>query len=585
MKENEFAETVTIEIDNEVHNVPKGYTLATAITSIKGMNYRKTRYGDPRGPVCHMGVCFECSVFLEREGNIRACMRQAENGMVVYTNSDFHGLVPEDGNENGATKDEADDVSLVATEDKEIFDVVIIGAGPGGMGAAEELCGKGLQIAIVDEQEHTGGQIYRHVPKSFRKSDPHPLVTRVEQLDELHWRIGSAVWSIVPCMETGFPSTSMKEKDMYKIFFENESSILTKKIIIATGAYDRMLPFSGWTKPGVMSAGGLQILAKTQNFVPGEAVLLAGSHPFLLVVAKQIIEHGGKIKGIAFSQSFPKISELFSYGASGLRKWKKSKELLDAFQAVRKAKVPIWFNTVPVKAYGEERVTQLQLSKVTKSCFINEESSQMINCDIVGLCYGFIASSELTRQIGSNHYYDEQNGGWLVYVDDFMHSSVEGVYVVGELTGVGGAELSEIEGRIAGLSILNKMGLSVDQRRSSLVNERASWLSFAKMLGRATRVTFDSIQLLEQKPEIYVCRCEQVTFNQISQTLTEHPHLTSMNAIKLMTRCGMGLCQGRYCESTLKKIAEKKLDSPIGNDSLSSRFPTKPVTIQHFLNR
>src|SRR5699024_6091493 len=92
------------------------------------------------------------------------------------------------------------------------------------------------------------------------------------------------------------------------------------------------------------------------------------------------------------------------------------------------------------------------------------------------------------------------------------------------------------------------------KRLGRLKKERWSWQSFANILGKATRVTFDSVQLLQKNPDTLVCRCEEVTYTQIDKTLQEHPHLSTMNSVKLMTRCGMGLCQGRYCEGTLLEI-------------------------------
>lgn len=575
-------QTITIYIDQTTYTIPAGYTLATAITFATSLGYSKTQSGHSRGPVCNMGVCFECSVYVEGRGNIRACMTEVENGMVVHTEPDFEQITPVE--------------QQTVTENKEgsnkkipSYDVVIIGAGPAGLGAAEELAHSNLKIAIIDEQKNAGGQIYRHIPENIHPSKPNELVERITKLEQLHWIQGSAVWSIVPYSEDGYVSTSTNKKDVYHIYLENKPFVRAKKIIMATGAYDYITPFKGWTKPGVMSAGGLQLFAKTQHFVPGNDVLLVGSHPFLLIVAKQIMDAGGSVKGIAFSQSFPKLKELFSYGVSGLRKWSKSKELLHTFRAILKEKIPIWFNTIPMEAVGENQVNRVEIGKVNPDGTVSDHDKLIVDCDLVGACYGFIASSELPRQLGCAMSYNEVMGGHIVEVDERMHSNIDNIYVAGELVGVGGAELSEVEGRLAGLAILQDFQQNITNKQqkklAQLTKSRKSWLSFATMLGEATKVDFDLYKLLESKPDTHVCRCEEITFAQITDVLQTHPHLTSLDAIKLMTRVGMGLCQGRYCERTLYKMAETMIGAPFNEEQFTDRFPVKSITINDLFNK
>ncbi|GGP07787.1 FAD-dependent oxidoreductase [Oceanobacillus neutriphilus] len=563
--------TISIEIDGEEYQIPKGYTLAAAVTYAKSLAYRKTRFGDVRGPVCNMGVCMECSVFLQGRGSVRACMIRVKDGMRVWTAPDFTRHL-DDGNA------QVEPISESNPENNE-YDVVVIGAGPAGMAAAEELSGNGLHIALIDEQENIGGQIYRHIPNSIKKVLPNDLVKRSSKLADVQFISGNAVWSVVATNKEGKEDMLLHKQAKYEIHLDHHQSIFAKYIIIASGAYDKMIPFKGWTKPGVMSAGGLQVFAKTQHFIPGESILLAGSHPFLLIVAKQILEQGGSITGIAFSQSFPRIHELLPMGVSGLKRWKKSLELIDALQTVRKAGVPIWFHTVPLEAKGTDRVQSVVLNDLGKTGKM-ESNSWEVECDLAGICYGFHASSEIPRQLSCQMKYNALAGGWLAEVNENMQSSLKGIYAAGELTGVGGAELSEIEGRIAGNSILeNIFNGDVDRRKlDRLKKERESWMSFAELLGKMTRMTFDSMQLLKKHPDTFVCRCEEVTYEAIDEILQAHPHLSTMNAVKLMTRCGMGLCQGRYCETTLRDMLKQTGISEEA-DAFSARFPVKPTVI------
>ncbi|TQS71178.1 hypothetical protein DX933_16005 [Ornithinibacillus gellani] len=579
-QKEDLQDLITLEIDFKTYTIPKGYTLATAITYAKEIGYRQTRYGDRRGPVCNMGVCFECSVLLEGRGNVRACMIEAMEGMVVHTSLNY-----DESHSPTETK-----VIEGMSSNETMYDVAIIGTGPAGLGAAEELSRSVLHVVMIDEQQHAGGQIYRHVSDAMKKTKPIDLVNRIRGIENVEWIQGNSVWSIIPFTKDGQVSLGRQQTDSYHIYLEGNKKIYAKQLIIATGAYDHMIPFKGWNKPGVMSAGGLQIFAKTQHFLPGNEIVLAGSHPFILIVAKQILESGGTVKGIAFSQHLPHIKEFFQFGMHGLKRWNKSKELVDALVAIKKEKVPIWFHTVPIEAHGTKRISGITFGKVDRAGDVVKNSEFKVDTDTIGMCYGFIASSEIPRQLKCETIYDELNGGHLTIVDQQMKSSKEHVYIAGELTGVGGAELSEIEGRIAGLAIWKDTCPDTfapyRKKFNSLKKEKQSWASFVNMLGKASMPNIEYVKILDKYPKTYVCRCEEVSYQHIKTLIQENPHLTSLNAIKLMSRCGMGLCQGRYCERTLRKIVESLLpevSSPI--DELTVRYPLKPVIINELITQ
>lgn len=609
---------ITIYIDEIKHLVPKGYTIATAISYAVSLHYRKTMTGDQRGPFCNMGVCFECSVYLQGKGIVRACMLEVKEGMKVYT--DVHDasitlnqhIEHQMTNNNSIMQEQKNDIagdtflsqSEISFEnttssvknrqvnDEHImekgktitYDVAVIGAGPAGMAAVEEMSSANLQVVLIDEQEHIGGQIFRHIPEPFQVNKPHPLIDRLKQSNHFHLINGKTVWAIVPTNEYDSLSHSLEKKGLFSIYIEGHHRIRAKKVIIATGATDYVIPFKGWTKPGIMSAGGIQLFAKNQHYLPGKNTVLVGSHPFLLIVAKQIIDIGGTVSGIAFSSSIPSLNQLFSLGMNGLKLWNKSKELLAAISTIKRKKVPIWFQTVPVEAKGNELVTEIVLEKVNKYKTNNKNNRFIIPCDLVGVNYGFTPSIELARQLNCNIDYDETYGiNHKVLVDKHMESSVQGVYVAGELTGVGGAELSEVEGRIAGLSLINAFQGNLSEEHlnklNSLQRQKNHLHSFARLLRQVSEPNVNIVTLLKENPTTNVCRCEEISYQNIEKTLRNNKHITSLNSIKLLTRCGMGLCQGRYCENSLSQIAKDQLEETFIEDRFTERYPTKPITI------
>jgi len=577
-------EPVTIRLDDELLQAYPGETLASAIINGIGIGYRETRNGEKRGPICNMGVCYECSVHVEGRGNVRACMTQVEAGMIVSTNTTD---IKQDKGES-QDKSQIQKNRRQPSDERTRYDVVIIGAGPAGMGAVDELAGHGLRIAVLDEQGQAGGQIYRQPPREFAPgTGRHKLIESVLQHPGIDWIQHAQVWGLFPKQIDGTTPAAPEDAEWIEVCMEGKPSLLAKRILIATGAYDRLAAFPGWQTPGVMSAGGIQLFLKSQGVMPGENIALAGSHPFIFIVAQQILKAGGKIAGIAFAQTIPQVHELIRYGLKSLTRVKKIRELLSAYRLIRKAGVPILFGCVPTRAEGGESLRAVSFTRLDNKMSIRLDDTTTLPCDVLGMCFGFNASSELSRQIGCDMTYTLHKGGWIAGHTAVMQSSLPRVYVAGEVTGIGGAELSELEGRLAGCGVLEASGMqstNLTAKRTKLIKETKSWNSFADMLNEATALPSSLYHDLLHEPQTYICKCEQVTTAQVSETIEQHPYLESLNTIKLHTRCGMGLCQGRYCENTLTSYLEHRApDKTTLHGNFTTRHPVKPINIRELI--
>lgn len=574
LKNNENLNQIQIRVNGKEVTAYEGESITTAIMNSVGIGYSETKTGEMRGPVCNMGVCYECSVYVSGLGRIKGCMTKVEEGMDVQTN--FKTTLSE------ITPKEAPQSDDEKVNEVVIYDVAVVGAGPAGLGAIEELSGHGLKVAIIDEQQQSGGQIFRQPPEEYEeKGGGYDFIKRVEKKQDIQWIRGGSVWSIQP-KDRGRKATVLPEDaDLFEICVEGRTPFFAKQIILATGAYDRLLPVPGWQNPGVMSAGGIQVFLKAQSLLPGEKTVFAGSHPFLFIVAAKVIECGGEVSGIIFSQKFPNLKEIIQHGMTSLKHTKKISELLSAYQTLRKAKVPILYGNLPVSIQETNG-----LKKVSAAPIVNEEfdltKQTTFEGNVVGMCYGFNASSELARQIGCEMTYNFQRGGMIATHNKFMQSSVKNVFVAGEITGVGGAELSEAEGRLAALGILK---LCFDKNSStninSLLKQKEKWQTFANMLHKLTAFPEKNYVLpLLQEENTYLCRCEQVKVKEVINELTENPSIETLNAVKLKTRSGMGLCQGRNCEHTLKALLQAIYPNRTHiHGSFTTRYPVKPVNI------
>lgn len=78
-------ERVTLTINGREVTVPAGSMVSAAIVIAGHVGFRTSVSGEPRGPLCGMGICFECRVTVDRREHVRACQRLVCEGMEVIT--------------------------------------------------------------------------------------------------------------------------------------------------------------------------------------------------------------------------------------------------------------------------------------------------------------------------------------------------------------------------------------------------------------------------------------------------------------------------------------------------------------------
>jgi len=444
------------------------------------------------------------------------------------------------------------------------YDVLIVGGGPAGQAAALALDGHGLAIAVVDEQPRPGGQILRQPPGHFRVANWLPggaydrlkaQLARFEGLSGVDWLGGHSVLGLLSG-DDGFIVQASGPEGLRRIE--------ARRVLIAAGCQDLAVPLPGWTLPGVYAAGGIQAFVKSQQIVPGDRVLLAGTHPLQLLIAAQIVKAGGTVAAVLFAQSRAAMARaMMTQGAAAFANIRNLLMAAGAMSTLRRAGVPVRHGVGLQAALGEDRVTGARTSEGE------------IACDAIGLCYGFVPQSALPRAAGASMRVAGRAGGWAAEHDEWMRSSVPGLFVAGETTGVAGAPAAMAAGEIAGIGLAHDLGLvdraTADRQVAGPRRERSALLRFAAMLDA---VADPADHLPAPSPETLACRCEDVSFAAIDAAIAGGG---SANAVKLLTRCGMGPCQGRNCEPTLLR----RLDAAgrHGDRGFTQRFPVRPVTI------
>lgn len=449
-------------------------------------------------------------------------------------------------------------------------EVVVVGAGPAGMAAAQAAAECGASVVIVDEYARAGGQYFKRAAPSFalgpaelsrehergersRHALENPAITHLS---------GAVCWGVFDA------GTAM-------VWHEGKSKAIdAKAIVLATGAYDRPVPFSGWTLPGVMTAGGAQSFAKTQWVMPGRRVVLAGAGPFLLPVAQQIIRSGAEIVALVEATSprqwIPHLPALWG-------QWGRFAEAWDYMKSIRRAKVPIRYCHKVVAARGNDAVEEVSIVRIDGDWRAIEGSETTIEADALAVGYGFLASIELAASIGCDLRWDSDCVGWFVRSDTTMATTVPGVFAAGEVVGFAGAAPALAEGTIAGVSAALHAGCNADladQRRQQAIGNRARLERFASSVNRLFRPRPGLFESLTG--DMIVCRCEEVTAEEVRRYAVHDAG--SVKAIKDLTRAGMGLCQGRFCRSTIASIIADERQVPLESVSFPRiRPPVKPI--------
>jgi NADPH-dependent 2,4-dienoyl-CoA reductase/sulfur reductase-like enzyme len=401
-------------------------------------------------------------------------------------------------------------------------EVAVIGAGPAGIAAATTAAEAGLPVVLLDDNPQPGGQIWRGETKSSERPVAARWLSRLE---------ATAVRKI--------HSARVFLADQANLFAELPSGVAHvtfRKLIVAAGSRERFLPFPGWTLPGVMGAGGLQALIKAGLPVNGKRVVIAGTGPLLLAVAAFAAKHGASVVCIAEQTSLRRLAR---FGFSALLS-KKSREAAELLWQLRG--VPYWKNAWPVASLGETAVERVQMS--------HNGAIRDLACDYLACGYDLVPSIELAQLLGCS-----LRDGFVV-VDENQKTSIAEIYCAGEMTGIGGAERSLLQGRIAGYAAAGQIS-----RAQELFSKRNALERHVRAQRKAFALRIELKSLPQEKT--LICRCEDVAFG----NLRLH---NSWRLAKLLTRCGMGPCQGRVCGAAAQFL--------FGWDTGEIRPPVFPVS-------
>ncbi|MBI5579673.1 MAG: FAD-dependent oxidoreductase [Deltaproteobacteria bacterium] len=452
-------------------------------------------------------------------------------------------------------------------------DVAIVGGGLAGAAAAGVLGRHGVNVLMLDDNLHPGGQYLRG---GRRSSEPWSDGIRrrglrlIERLPQSSVEIASR--AEVLGIEAGF--------ELLIAWGNGEiSTVKCERILLATGARERFIPFKGWTLPGVMATGAAQILIKQSGILPAREMLVGGTGLFLAAVARDIQKSGGRVPAVlnetAFFQQVPPPGLM----ARQFAKFAQGGAML---ARLRLAGTDLRNGTRILAARGDDRLREVVAARVDKEGTVMSGSEVVYPSGCLGVGFGFTANIELAQLAGCGLAFDSELGGWVVRVNEDLETSVDGIHAAGEITAVGGAAKSLTEGRLAGCGILRRMGLLKPDRMgaevSALKKMRRRQMAFARYFNSQYLLSpeYTAGWIRSLADDVPVCRCEEVSLGEVREAVAEG--FDTPAGVKKATRCGMGICQGSTCKTILSDVLAAITGKPLARIPLpSARLPVKPI--------
>ncbi len=445
--------------------------------------------------------------------------------------------------------------------------IVVVGAGPAGVRAVETLIAHGQRPIWIDESPRAGGQIYRRPPENFRRNSRTLYGLEAAKARRLHgaadaaartadYRPATLVWDICDgAVQTAGPG------ELGVVPFDD--------IILATGAMDRVIPFPGWTLPGVFTLGGAQVALKAQGAAIGRRIILFGTGPLLYLVAYQLAKAGAELAAVLdTSPASAKRSAL-------------PRLLADSIMLAKGFYYVAW-----LKAHGiamESGIEPLEILGTSHAVGFRYRTAAATQREVAGdaVAFGFGLRSEtqLADLAGCRFAFDPLNRQWLPAMDEEGRAlGVAHVYLAGDGAGIAGADAAERAGERAALALLTDRGIAVSNARRRWIRHRLARIErFREGLERA--FPFPAHLARRMADATILCRCEAVSARHLRASVAGIG-AEELNRAKAHCRVGMGRCQGRVCGAAAAEVLAAALNVEIAAvGRLRGQPPVKPLPV------
>ncbi len=451
-----------------------GDTIASALHAA-GVRTLTTslKFDSPRGFFCGIGKCSSCLMRVNGIPNVRTCIAPLKEGIIVEMQEKLASLP---------------DAEFVGESKKTLtVDVLVVGAGPAGLCAALESATQGASVLLVDENQCVGGQLVKQTHKFFGSKQERAGTRGIDIAKELEIDVQKLqqerkIQVMTDATVIGYYESEKKHRFGVVQRCEYESTLYDVRAdaaILACGAMENMLLFPGNDLPGVYGAGAVQTLMNVYGVKPGERVLMVGAGNVGLIVSYQLLQ-----AGIAVDRVVEAAPVIGGYNVHAAK--------------LRRCGVPIQTSHSIKEVCGDKKVEGAVVVRLDEHWKPIKDSEEYIKCDTICLAVGLTPSTRLLSQIGVQHEFIPEAGGYVALHDETMQTSVKGVYVAGDASGIEEASTAMIEGKIAGLAAAIQLGCSKNKKLLTHYREELSQLR-AGPFGEKPRIAKQKIAKMEQK--------------------------------------------------------------------------------------
>jgi NADPH-dependent 2,4-dienoyl-CoA reductase/sulfur reductase-like enzyme len=444
--------------------------------------------------------------------------------------------------------------------------MIVVGAGPAGVRAAEELVAAGLRPTVIDEAIVAGGQIYRRQPANFGRSPEAIYGADADKAKALHAAFDGLRDRIDYRPET--LAWNLRDDVLHVVTNGVADALRFDALILATGATDRLAPIPGWTLPGCYSLGAAQIALKAQACSIGARPVFVGTGPLLYLVAYQYKKAGVDVAAVLdtapFAAQLKALPDLAARPGLLLRGL--------GFRArLMAAGVRIENGVTPLAIEGRGEVAAMRYRSAGGA-------ERAVETDAVAMGFHLRSETQLADLAGCPFLFDPATGQWRPEVDGDGRSPRRGIYLAGDGARILGADAAEVGGRLAALAALEDAGHPVDTARRSALRARMALLDRFRR-GLATAFPWPAGLAREAADDVIICRCEVITAGQL-RNVADAKGAPELNRAKALSRVGMGRCQGRYCASAAAEILADARGVALDQvGRLRGQAPVKPLSM------